>query len=72
MLTLKESDMSADTSINSQQESYIKGEIDDIDTITPKPNTCEIKTPYDHRSMFKAFENPLSRLSQNPDSQNFQ
>ena len=34
---------------------------DEIESIPQEPNACEIKTPQDHRIMFKALENPLRR-----------
>ncbi|MCX9083413.1 MAG: hypothetical protein OIN87_01280 [Candidatus Methanoperedens sp.] len=34
---------------------------DDIDSLPPESDACEIKTPKDHRTMFKALENPLRR-----------
>jgi predicted transcriptional regulator len=34
---------------------------DEIDSIPPEPDACEIKTPHDHQLMFKALENPLRR-----------
>jgi DNA-binding transcriptional ArsR family regulator len=34
---------------------------DDIDSLPQEPDACEMKTPKDHRIMFKALENPLRR-----------
>ncbi|HLB70261.1 MAG: hypothetical protein OIN88_11300 [Candidatus Methanoperedens sp.] len=35
---------------------------DEIDSVPSEPDACEIKTPYDHRVMFKTLENPLRRM----------
>src|SRR5659263_376015 len=35
--------------------------IDDVDSLPQEPDACEMKTPKDHRIMFKALENPLRR-----------
>jgi hypothetical protein len=34
---------------------------DEIDSIPPEQEACEIKTPHDHQMMFKTLENPLRR-----------
>ncbi len=34
---------------------------DEIESFPEEPDACETKTPYDHRIMFKALENPLRR-----------
>lgn len=34
---------------------------DEIDIIPIDPDSCEIKTPSDHKLMFKALENPVRR-----------
>ena len=34
---------------------------DDIESLPQEPDACEMKTPKDHRIMFKALENPLRR-----------
>ncbi len=34
---------------------------DEIDSIPPEQDACEIKTPHDHQLMFKTLENPLRR-----------
>jgi DNA-binding transcriptional ArsR family regulator len=34
---------------------------DDIESLPQEPEACEMKTPGDHRIMFKALENPLRR-----------
>ena len=34
---------------------------DDIESLPQEPDACEMKTPNDHRIMFKALENPLRR-----------
>jgi hypothetical protein len=34
---------------------------DEIDSIPPEQDACEIKTPHDHQMMFKTLENPLRR-----------
>ncbi|MDL5501812.1 MAG: hypothetical protein QSU88_01205 [Candidatus Methanoperedens sp.] len=34
---------------------------DEIESIPQEPDACEIKTPYDHRIMFRALENPERR-----------
>ncbi len=34
---------------------------DEIDIIPIGPDNCEIKTPSDHKLMFKALENPVRR-----------
>jgi hypothetical protein len=34
---------------------------DEIETIPKYPDACEVKTPGDHRMMFRALENPLRR-----------
>ena len=34
---------------------------DEIDPIPQEYDACEMKTPQDHRIMFKALENPLRR-----------
>ncbi|MCZ7402921.1 MAG: hypothetical protein O8C61_11930 [Candidatus Methanoperedens sp.] len=34
---------------------------DEIDSLPQEPDACEIKTPKDHRIMFKALENPMRR-----------
>jgi hypothetical protein len=34
---------------------------DEIEPIPQESDACEIKTPDDHRMMFKALENPLRR-----------
>jgi DNA-binding transcriptional ArsR family regulator len=34
---------------------------DEIESIPQEPGACEMKTPQDHRIMFKALENPLRR-----------
>ena len=34
---------------------------DEMDSIPPEQDACEIKTPHDHQLMFKALENPLRR-----------
>lgn len=34
---------------------------DEIESIPPEPDTCEMQTPEGHRMMFKALENPLRR-----------
>ena len=34
---------------------------DEIDPILPENDACEMKTPRDHRCMFRTLENPLRR-----------
>jgi hypothetical protein len=34
---------------------------DEIESIPPEQDACEIKTPHDHQMMFKTLENPLRR-----------
>ncbi len=34
---------------------------DEIESIPQEPDTCEMKTPNDHRIMFRALENPQRR-----------
>ncbi len=34
---------------------------DEIESLPPEPDACEIKTPHAHQMMFKALENPLRR-----------
>ncbi|VVB54999.1 Uncharacterised protein [uncultured archaeon] len=34
---------------------------DEIESIPQEPDACEMKTPHDHRIMFKALENPQRR-----------
>jgi len=34
---------------------------EEIEPISQEPDACEMKTPYDHRVMFRALENPLRR-----------
>ncbi len=34
---------------------------DEIESVPEEPDACEMKTPHDHRIMFKALENPLRR-----------
>ncbi len=34
---------------------------DEIESIPPEPDACEIKTPHDHQLMFRTLENPLRR-----------
>jgi hypothetical protein len=34
---------------------------DEIESIPPEPDACEIITPHDHQMMFKTLENPLRR-----------
>ena len=34
---------------------------DEFESIPQEPDACEMKTPQDHRIMFKALENPLRR-----------
>ena len=34
---------------------------DEIESIPPEPDACEIKTPRDHQLMFRTLENPLRR-----------
>lgn len=34
---------------------------DDIESVQQEPDACEMKTPKDHRLMFRALENPLRR-----------
>ncbi|NJD53786.1 MAG: hypothetical protein FIB07_13070 [Candidatus Methanoperedens sp.] len=34
---------------------------DEIESIPQEPDACEMKTPYDHRIMFRALENPQRR-----------
>ncbi|VVB96699.1 Uncharacterised protein [uncultured archaeon] len=34
---------------------------DEIESIPPEPDACEMKTPHDHQLMFKTLENPLRR-----------
>ena len=34
---------------------------DEIESIPQEPDACEMKTPNDHRIMFRALENPLRR-----------
>lgn len=34
---------------------------DEVDKIPMDPDTCEIKTPYGHKLMFKTLENPIRR-----------
>lgn len=34
---------------------------DDIESLPQEPDACEMKTPKDHRIMFKALENPMRR-----------
>lgn len=34
---------------------------DEIDTIPIEPDSCEIKTPSDHKLMFKTLMNPIRR-----------
>jgi DNA-directed RNA polymerase specialized sigma subunit len=34
---------------------------DDVESLPQEPDACEMKTPKDHRIMFKALENPLRR-----------
>ncbi len=34
---------------------------DEIESFPYEPDACEMKTPHDHRIMFKALENPLRR-----------
>ncbi len=35
---------------------------DEIDIIPNDPDSCEIKSPFDHKLMFKTLENPLRRM----------
>ena len=35
--------------------------IDEVESLPQEPDACEMKTPKDHRIMFKALENPLRR-----------
>lgn len=39
-----------------------KIEEDEIDKISEEPDSCEIKSPSDHRLMFKTLENSLRRM----------
>lgn len=34
---------------------------DEIESIPPEPDACEMKTPHDHQLMFRTLENPLRR-----------
>jgi DNA-binding transcriptional ArsR family regulator len=34
---------------------------DEIESIQQEPDACEMKTPDDHKIMFRALENPLRR-----------
>lgn len=34
---------------------------DEIESIPQEPDACEMKTPDDHKIMFRALENPLRR-----------
>ncbi len=34
---------------------------DEIESLPPEPDACEIKTPHDHQLMFRTLENPLRR-----------
>ena len=34
---------------------------DEIDSVPPEPDACEIKTPHDHQVMIMTLENPLRR-----------
>ncbi len=34
---------------------------DEIDSIPSEPDACEMRTPYDHKLMFRTLENPLRR-----------
>ncbi|MCZ7399317.1 MAG: hypothetical protein O8C62_06490 [Candidatus Methanoperedens sp.] len=34
---------------------------DEIESLPPESDACEIKTPHDHQLMFKTLENPLRR-----------
>ncbi len=35
--------------------------MNEIESLQPEPDACQIKTPYDHQMMFKTLENPLRR-----------
>jgi hypothetical protein len=35
---------------------------DEIDKIPEDPDSCEIKSPFDHKLMFKTLENPIRRM----------
>jgi|SRR3990167_8016132 len=35
---------------------------DEIDKLPKEPDSCEIKSPFDHKLMFKTLENPLRRM----------
>lgn len=34
---------------------------DEIEKLPEEPDACEMRTPYDHRLMFRTLENPLRR-----------
>lgn len=34
---------------------------DEIESVPQEPDACEMKTPHDHRIMFRALENPQRR-----------
>lgn len=34
---------------------------DEINSVQSEPDTCETKTPYDHKLMLRTLENPLRR-----------
>ncbi len=39
----------------------MKDDKDDIESLPPEPDACEIRTPHEHQLMFKTLENPLRR-----------
>ena len=39
-----------------------KIEEDELDKITEYPDSCEIKSPSDHKLLFKTLENPIRRM----------
>jgi DNA-binding transcriptional ArsR family regulator len=39
-----------------------KIEEDETDKMLEEQDSCEVKSPLDHKSMFKALENPLRRM----------
>ncbi|MCX9014753.1 MAG: hypothetical protein OIN89_08180 [Candidatus Methanoperedens sp.] len=34
---------------------------DEIDSVPQQPGSCQTRTPYEHRQMFKTLENPVRR-----------
>jgi hypothetical protein len=52
----------SDLKLEKREENMNKADEDEIDEIPEEPESCEIKSPSDHRLMFKTLENKLRRL----------